>query len=307
MTGFHKFLTSAIFTIIFTACFTGIESTPRITADDVRDSGVSTSPEKLFASSVSTNNPTTWQKGQQWYVADNKISLIFTPTSDTDSLAGEIIVYNGHRAVPTVTGENAIEIFFTGPRGQQLIYPTGITEKDFEKRSSLEIPFAINMHPVEVADSLMRKNTYYIKTSLWYDENGNPKSGLRHIPVTIDSVLPGSAIHPLKVAFHYSGSNDTHYVMMTYGNSHAATRNFDQLFAFADPRTQYPHIEDSTWQLIINSQVAAGMTRDECRLALGTPATIERGATHAAQIERWSYNDGIYLIFEDGILARYRK
>ena len=94
---------------------------------------------------------------------------------------------------------------------------------------------------------------------------------------------------------------------LTYGSSRAATRNFDRLFSFSDPRTNYPQISDHTWQLITRSQVAVGMTRDECRLALGAPSSINRGATRAAQLERWLYDDGIYLIFEDGILTRYRK
>ena len=94
---------------------------------------------------------------------------------------------------------------------------------------------------------------------------------------------------------------------MTYGTSASATRNFDRLFSFTDPRRSYPRITDATWQKIIRSQVEAGMTRDECRLALGAPDHIDRGATPGAQLERWTYDNGVYLIFEDGILERWRK
>lgn len=42
------------------------------------------------------------------------------------------------------------------------------------------------------------------------------------------------------------------------------------------------------------------MTRDECRLALGAPATT-------GMVEFWQYSDGIYLLFEENILTRFRR
>ena len=58
--------------------------------------------------------------------------------------------------------------------------------------------------------------------------------------------------------------------------------------------------------MIVNSKVAAGMTRDECRLALGAPNSFRTIPVYNAVVEQWNYDDGMYLIFEDGILTRYR-
>ena len=49
------------------------------------------------------------------------------------------------------------------------------------------------------------------------------------------------------------------------------------------------------------------MTRDECRLALGTPDSIDRATTVGnTHFERWSYENGVYLLFEDGYLSKFR-
>ena len=48
------------------------------------------------------------------------------------------------------------------------------------------------------------------------------------------------------------------------------------------------------------------MTRDECRLALGAPNSYRTIPVYNAIVEQWNYDDGLYLIFEDGILTRYR-
>ena len=48
------------------------------------------------------------------------------------------------------------------------------------------------------------------------------------------------------------------------------------------------------------------MTRDECRLALGAPPEVLRTPSYGGMREVWSYSDGVFLIFEDGYLTRFR-
>ena len=48
-----------------------------------------------------------------------------------------------------------------------------------------------------------------------------------------------------------------------------------RVFAFDNPRRRYPEIKDDVWELIIRSRLRDGMTRDECRLALGAPCKIK--------------------------------
>ena len=49
------------------------------------------------------------------------------------------------------------------------------------------------------------------------------------------------------------------------------------------------------------------MTKQECRLALGAPAQAESGRDFSKTIDIWTYANGIYLRFEDGILVDFRK
>ena len=290
------------------SCFTGVDSTPRISSADVDAAGISDSREMALMQAVRDTPPVHWAPGKEWLVDDDKIALIFAqPAVGADSLAGHRIALVSKRNVTDVTGRQTVELLFRSDRGDSLCYPTGIDAESFEQRRSLEIPFAINLDAVHTADSLLRGCRCFITTPLWYEANGRSIHGLRHVPVTIDSVVAGTSNLPLRVAFSADEIPGEHFVWLTYGSSRAATRNFDRLFSFSDPRTNYPQISDHTWQLIARSQVAVGMTRDECRLALGAPSSINRGATRAAQLERWLYDNGIYLIFEDGILTRYRK
>lgn len=85
-----------------------------------------------------------------------------------------------------------------------------------------------------------------------------------------------------------------------------APRGFATLFSFTDPREKYPQISDETWANIIRGRVALGMTRAECRLALGTPDDVIHRNDHNYLYERWNYDNGVYLVFRDDILENYR-
>lgn len=299
--------TLALCLLAMTSCFTGIESTPRITADDVRHAGVGVTPEQRFGMAISAEKPSDWSVGKQWMVDDNKIAIIFNPPT-TDTLSGQVLSLVEISSSPTVMGETAVELVFGDSLGHRYSYQPGVTVKDFGTRQSLSIPFAVELSAVEMADSMMRGKTYYIKTPLWRDASGRrAAAGLRHVPVTVAGIAPGTPMHPLRVMFTTAGDSQLHSVLLSYGDSKTANRNFDRVFSFTDPRLEYPDITDAVWNLIIHSKVCEGMNRDECRLALGAPTNLRRGATDAAHIEHWSYDDGTYLIFEDGILTRFRK
>ncbi len=310
LTAITRLLIPAAAAVICGGCVTGIESTPRITGNDVRRLGALVSPEQELTATVVPEAPSAWTPGKRWLVADSRIAMIFTPSSvGTDLSKGDEIILAGTRNVATFSGKDGIEISFTGPEGQALYYRPDIAAADWDENPSLAIPFTVELSAVAIADSLMRGHTYYITTPLWYDADGKSTEGLRHVPVTVDSVIPGTERYPLCVAFTPPNElgNAPRYILMTYGTASWATRNFDRLFAFDDPRKAYPRITDKTWQNIIRSRIEEGMTRDECRLALGAPVSIDRGATRGFQMERWSYDNGVYLLFEDGILIRFRK
>ncbi len=314
MKGLRRLMLPAVAATVMvaaTGCFTGIESTPRITADDVRHAGIRTTDEQALNAALVAPAPAAWHPGKQWLVDDSKIALIFTSPAPgaADSLAGSTLTLAAVDTVRALTGIDEISLALATPAGAVLNYRPGIPADQWTSRAALAIPFTIELETVARADSLLRGRTFYITTPDWFDAAGHSVTGRRHVPVRVSGVGPGTERYPLRVAFTATDRPDsaTYSVFLTCGNSPAATRNFDRLFSFTDPRTRYPRITDETWALIVRSQVVPGMTRDECRLALGTPASIDRRAGTAAQYEMWTYDTGVYLIFEDGVLTQFRK
>ena len=303
-------LSAALVAALFTSCFTGIESTPRISSGDVRKrDAANTTPEQLFLSEVKPLPPAQWREGKRFFVTDDKISIIFqSQLSSIDSLTGKDLVFNRFETVPSVTGTGATVVVFTSPGfDNELRYRVNFPVEDINSRDRLEIPFSVERYVVEKVDSAMRGNEYYISTPKWFATDDNHAvNGRRHIPVRITRVEPGTYIYPLRVFFTPSDREGEFWIPMTIGDDRAATRNFSTVFNFENPRKRYPNITDETWALITNSRVAAGMTRDECRLALGAPNNYRTLPVYNAIVEQWSYDDGLYLIFEDGILTRYR-
>jgi hypothetical protein len=293
------------------ACFTGVDSTPKITDREIKKQKVVESAEKKFLSDVSGEKPSEWRPGKRLYVTDNRISLIFTPQSMggtviPDSLAGQEIVLTGITSVLSVTGEEEVHLSFIDNQGTRLGYRPGVLRSTFDERSQFEVPFTVEISVVEAVSQRLVGNTYYILTSRRTDADGMETKGLRYVPVTISRVTPGNANQPLRVYFT-DVSGHEYSVPMTIGSDPTSTRNFDTLFAFDNPRSKHNSITDRVWGLIMRSEIETGMTSNECRLALGAPNDYTRVPTTGGMVERWTYDNGVYLIFEDGVLTRYRQ
>ena len=102
---------------LLSSCFTGIESTPRISQGDVkRRDAAQLTPEQQFLADIMPLPPSQWQTGKRFFVTDDKISIIFMP-SDTgcDSLSGSDLVFESFTDVPSVTGNGATMLTFTSP------------------------------------------------------------------------------------------------------------------------------------------------------------------------------------------------
>lgn len=308
MSRLTRLILSALTALAFASCFTGIESTPKITSGDVRRRQTFAVAENDFLSDVSSTRPSLWTEGKRFYVTDDKISVIFTVASDDkDSLAGHELIFKSFAPTSSLTGEGATDIVMTSDRGDDLHYIVNVPYDELMKRERFDIPFTVERSVVESFGKAMTGKRYYITTPKWYNSATDKEiKALRHIPVTVAGVTPGNSVYPLKVTFTNDSVAGDHYVLMTYGRDKASTRNFGKIFAFDNPRDKYTRISDHTWQLIIHSRVEEGMTRDECHLALGTPNSIKAVPTNAAVFEQWSYDDGVYLIFEDNILTRFR-
>lgn len=305
---FKPLLTALAGAVMLHSCFTGIESTPRITAGDVRRQGVARpTPEMEFMAGVLPQPPAAWQPGKRFYVSDNRLGKLFARTAGADSLEGTELRFAGMHSAPSLTGDGATDVALLTAAGDTLLYRVDASLHALQRRERLEIPFTIELDPVLRADSMLRGNIYYIATPLWRRTDGRSRAGLRHVPVRVIEVRPGSdAVYAAGVVFMpLDAPSDTAMVMMSLGGPRSP-RNFATLFNFRNPRDGYPHITDDVWQHIVRSEVQKGMTRDECRLALGAPTGREQIPTTAGMIDRWSYGEGIYLIFEDGYLTSFR-
>ncbi len=310
MTHYIRTICIISIALLMHSCFTGVESTPRISAGDVKKEKIKTTPEQRFLSDLLPQPPSEWQPGKLFFVTDPKISIIFTSQSspDKENISGTNIAFQRMYPVTSVTGEEVTELEFVSPNGGHLFYRDNTPFEKIPERQQLDIPFTIEQDLVQQARNLLIGNQYYVTSPLWYMADGTKSvNGLRHIPVTIVDVMPGNTAFPLRVVFKPEDSSTNYSVYMSVGNVRTSTRNFHTLFAFENPRKRYPDISDEHWKLIMHSRVTEGMTRDECRLALGSPQTIGQRPGRAGMVEYWSYSDGIYLLFEEGYLTFYRK
>lgn len=288
-------------------CFTGVDSTPKITYHDVKREKIVRTPEQDFLAGAVPERPANWLPGKKFYVTDPKISIIFSSmsTADRDSLAGRDIEFDKMYAVQSVTGEDVTEIEFTAPDGGTLFYRVNIPFADIDAMSQLDVPFTIERSVVDSVASAIKGKRYYAVSSMWYTPDGSRTvRGLRHVPVDIADVQPGNSVYPLRVVFTDEENNDSHSMYMTVGEQRTSTRNFHTLFAFDNPRSKYPNISDDTWELIKHSKVKPGMTRSEVRLALGAPKVRGQRPTTSGMVEYWQYSEGYFLLFEDDVLVK---
>lgn len=249
-----------------------------------------------------------WQPGMVFVVTDPRVAVIFDPAStSTDTLqTGDHIKLISAKPVKSFTGDEVVELRFTDPHEGVLIYRPALSYNAFVESARLEIPFTVQQCLIDSVAARLVGREFYILPQRRLDASLTPANGKRYMPVTITEVTVGNAVQPLTVWFNDENGNRC-ALLMTIANTSGATRNFEHLFALTSPRKRYASISDETWQLITQSRVAQGMTPDECRLALGAPDNVLRVPTTMGMGERWTYDSGVYLIFEDGTLARFRQ
>ena len=303
-----KLLPALLLTLFLTACFTGVEYTPRVSERDVRRENITITPEDTFLAHVTDESLAEWKPGKRFRVTDDKIRLIFGATvSPYDSLGGRTLVFTGANEAPSITGTSVTDISFTTEAGdgRTFVYRINRPLARVMAQGPLSVPFTIQESLVEEARELMDGQQYYVLTRTWRDDSDNSVSGRQFVPVTVDSVTPGNDNYPIKVSFTDENGRSAR-IFLHPGPRGYTPRSFPALFSFTNPRLRYPSITDEAWEKIVNGRVALEMTRDECRLALGSPREVDRGADQSYIREVWLYENGVYLVFEDGILKLYR-
>lgn len=295
--------------IALPSCFTGIESTPKITQRDVNRQVVTDSPERHVLDSVRPAPPSTWAVGKRFYITDDRAGRGLwrvMPVDSSMALGDHTARLTAIDTVSNLTGGVEVELAFALVDSPvTMLYRPGVTYSEWTKRTFLTVPYFIDLDLVDdVASNLVGK-TYYILAARRLTEAGTDTVGRRYDPVRITAVEPGNDVQPLLVRF-VDNDGRRGAVLMTLGDETTSRRNFETIFAIENPRERYKQISDTNWELIRNSRVALGMTPLECRLALGSPDQYLRIPTTAGMAERWSYTNGTYLLFEDGLLAAYR-
>lgn len=304
-----------VIVIILTAltlqsCFTGVESTPRITAGDVSRAATAVTPEETYFDSVTAMPFSSWKPGKKFYVTDQKIRLLFgTTLAPSTDLTGSVISYAGARESRSITGAPVTDLLFTSPLipADTLAYRITATPAELNRKNFRpEIPFTIELHIIDKARELLQGKRFYIMTRNWRTADDRITPGPRFVAVTIDSVTTGTDVNPIRISFTTDDGRRS-WLLLASGDSSASPRTFASMFSFTDPRKRYPAVTDDNWALIREGRVTAGMTREEVRLALGKPASVDRAPGYNYLHEMWTYENGIYLIFEDGLLTSFRR
>lgn len=313
-----------MFSPALTSCFTGVESTPRIKNDEARKHGfIGGTVEERYLADVKPQPVKDWSKGKKFHITDPKVAVLFTqPFSERALAEGSELTFDTIVPAPSVTGRGASNVRFLSASGDTLCYRLEIASDQLLKRDRLLIPFTIESYVVDRVRDKLSGKTLYINVPTWLPADlrlsrgeyvpsvSRYVRGLRHTPVEITAVEPGNDAYPVCVYFKDTTGefpDETFRIYMTAGSDNIATRNFETLFSFENVRKKYPLISDHIWNLIIHSRLEPGMTREECRLALGSPSENRKYATTKAMVERWIYDSGVYLIFEDGVLTTFRQ
>ncbi|MCM1111179.1 MAG: hypothetical protein NC336_08225 [Clostridium sp.] len=289
-------------------CFTGVDSTPKITASDVRRaSAAEPRPEESYLDSAAPETLGEWRQGKVFVVTDPKISLVFNDYNTAKAPAvGSHLRYTGSREVTDFAGRRVTEIHLADSLALPYVY-TVVEQRDSLLGRQVAIPCTVDLDMVGQASALLLGKTFYVMTSTWRDNRGQTVPGRKYIPVEITAVGPATEVSPVAVEFHAVDEDARGIVMLDPRRHGGDPRAFASLFSFSDPRKRYPAIRDEAWRNITFGMVAPGMTRDECRLSLGSPADVTRSAGYSYLHEAWRYDTGMYLIFEDGILTSIKR
>lgn len=296
---------------ILASCSTGIESTKKIrmNKDDVKL--MAKSKEQIFASSLQGTPLSSWEKGKKFLAMSDRALYIFEPNEtitgiNVENFSGKTLTFVGvdSHITPDLKDECVI-VFSDGTNLFRYLTkkPTAEAMNDID---SSKLPLLSDIDLIERWKEKLTGSTLWTKSNLWYDCNGTRVPGLKFAKVTVTDILPTTGDFPMKVKI--TGPNgEEAFLNMNYTSDTHDSRNFAAVFFMADPKGKYPHISDENWALIQRGKVGAGMTKEECKLSIGNPDDLQSGHSRSQTMDIWQYNDGTYLMFEDGLLTRFRQ
>lgn len=302
---------TAVCFLMLSSCFTGIESTKKINLSRDERKKAAPTQEELFFPGIQPTPLKDWLPGRQFMASDNKAILAFESwrspfLNDSISMKGKILDFESVRTSIGADGNlNLIIVFSDGNR--KFLYDTGKNfDSALETVESDDLPMLIDLKMVEDAKEQLAGKMVWTRSNLWYDDKDERIDGKKYVPVTITDVTPGNFVFPLRLKLTDERGTDFN-MFMNFGNSNTESRSFHNLFSLTDLRKNYPTIQPEIWDLICEGKVTNGMTKLECRLALGNPVDIASGHDYSQTLDIWTFENGIILWFEDGKLTRHKS
>lgn len=299
---------AALQLISLPACF-NVDKTQKIQLNKHETKLASTSPEEALIQNIPTYPLPQWPIGKTFYAIDNRASLIFNPRNLPPNpldinLESQKLTYIGTDTTHNAAGQQQTTLKFQH-NNKIYLYNTSNPHP-----TSVEIPMLVDHDIISQINQILQHKKLWIKTTLWYDSLGNTIHGNKYWPVQIDSVITGRRSFPLQICFTPAPDSlslpSSARLYMTIGSSGADSRPFHSLFNIVDPHTNHPNIDNDTWTLIQHEQIRNGMTKDECRLALGAPVDVFSGTDPGFYYDLWQYPNGKYIKFRDGLLFDYK-
>lgn len=292
-----------------TSCSTGIESTKKITMNKQDVKLMAKTDEQIFAAGIKGTPLSQWTQGKKFLAMGQRTMYLFDPASTNidanATLTGRILTYSGRESAMTPDlKEECVILFSDGSHTYK--YHTGKTLQDaLNSIDSSKLPLLVDMDLADEWKQKLTGKTLWTKNNLWYDESGRRKDGLKFVAVKVEDVQAATGDFPLKLKIRHG--DDISYVWMNSTSEKTDSRNFAALFFLKDPKSRYPQISDENWLLIQSGRVGHGMTKEECRLALGNPDELRAGHSTSQSMDIWQYSNGTYLFFTDGLLTSFRQ
>ena len=295
------------------SCGTGIEMSRRVTDKEVQrilDKGAG--HESVVTLEAYRDSFPAWEPGKRFWVADDRVTEMLAVTlgydKDTLHLAGHVLRYTGYSRSGLVVYGDDRRIFINFDDEQTGLGLSYVMMSRDANHTLSSLPMLIDLDMVNHVSRQLVGKDFYIRTPIWYDRQSEQMIDGRHfIKVHIDSVMPGNAVLPLRVLFTTLDTGEKAMVWMSDNASTMHGRDFDALFVERDPHLGHPAITDANWELITRGQVVVGMTKEECRLSLGSPQRISENPDQGGMREYWYYDGGSYLFFVDGLLNQFRR
>ncbi len=299
-----------ILVLQLTSCYTATESTPRIKIEK-EEEYKPTIEELVMDNNFVHKGCHTWLPGKAFVSIEDALSPMLRPEGDAplfdSGLMGKTFFYKGYREENIFGNKEVVYMLFECD-GHSYSYYTGKSIKEVKASDYRPlIPSLIDMDDVAMARSLFVGKQLYILTNHWYNLQGEAIQGRHLTAVHIKAVEPGNNVLPLAIHFIDDRGSEAIVYITTKSSTHTQMLSFDRLFSYKDPRIAHSEITDEVWQAITEGRLLKGMTKNECRLSIGTPAEVNKIPTYNGIKEQWLYNSGAYLFFSDGVLEEFRQ